>query len=159
MSNEETKALLIIGIGNSGRSDDGLGWLLLDRIKNEFGTVDLLYRYQLQIEDAELLSHYPSVIFIDATRQNCANGFYFKKCHPNNGIGLTSHMLEPETIVWLEKKLYMKNPLSYVMGIEGEKWSLSLQPSDSGLSNLSKATDLLRKNIKLILTDKKPLLL
>ena len=66
MSNEETKNILIIGIGNSGRSDDGLGWLMLDTIENKFSNVDVLYRYQLQIEDAEILSHYPTVIFVDA---------------------------------------------------------------------------------------------
>ncbi|MDN3642794.1 hypothetical protein QWY87_08800 [Lutimonas halocynthiae] len=159
MSKEGTKDILVIGIGNSGRSDDGLGWLMLDYIKNIFLDVDLLFRYQLQIEDAELLSHYRTVIFIDATKKATESGFYFKSCQPNNGFGLTSHMLEPETILWLENELYKTGPTTFIMGIEGEKWGLSLEPSEMGLLNLDKATNFLEKNLNLILTKKTPCLL
>lgn len=156
MLNEENKKILIIGIGNSGRSDDGLGWLMLDCLKKKFSDVDLLYRYQLQIEDAEKLSHYRTVIFVDATKEVTKNGFYFKSCRPNMGIGLTSHMLEPETVLWLENTLYQKEPVTYVMGIEGVKWGLSLQPSDKGLLNLTRARDFLTENINQILEREVP---
>lgn len=159
MSKEGTKDILIIGIGNSGRSDDGLGWLMLDHIKNNFFDADLLYRYQLQIEDAELLSHYPTVIFVDASKESLENGFFFRSCHPNNGFGLTSHMLEPETILWLENELYKTGPSTFIMGIEGEKWDLSLKPSEKGLRNLSSAFDFLTENLTLILAQKTPCLL
>lgn len=159
MSNEETKDLLIIGIGNSGRSDDGLGWLMLDNLKKQFFNVDFLYRYQLYIEDAELLSHYQTVIFVDATKEVTNNGFFLKTCRPNNGIGLTSHILEPETILWLENQLYQTKPATFVLGIEGEKWGLSLEPSVIGLSNLARAEVFLANNIDLILAHKTPCLL
>ena len=159
MSNKEPKDLLIIGIGNSGRSDDGLGWLMLDALKKPFNHVDFLYRYQLQIEDAELLSHYSTVIFVDATKEPVKNGFFFKPCHPNNGLGLTSHMLEPETILWLENQLYATNPDTFILGIEGKKWGLSLEPSEIGLSNLNRAIDFLVKNINLILARRTPCIL
>ncbi len=154
MSKKETSGILIIGIGNSGRRDDGLGWLMLDFIKKKFLNVDLVYRYQLQIEDAEILSHYDTVVFVDATKQNTKNGFFFKPCQPNSGFGLSSHMLEPETVLWLENKLYEKKPVAYVLGIEGEEWDLSLEPSDYGLSNLSKAKDFMVNNINLIIKNK-----
>jgi len=156
MSKVETKDILIIGIGNSGRSDDGLGWLVLDYIKNLLIDVDILYRYQLQIEDAELLSHYPTVIFVDATKEVTENGFFFRSCLPNNGFGLTSHMLEPETILWLENELYKTAPSTFLLGIEGEKWGLSLEPSESGLHNLNMACEFLIKNIDSILAHKTP---
>lgn len=159
MSNKETKDILIIGIGNSGRSDDGLGWLMLDGIKMKFSNVELLYRYQLQIEDAELLSHYATVIFVDATKEHTETGFYFKSCHPNMGLGLTSHMLEPETVLWLENELYKTKPATFVMGIEGQKWGLSLEPSVVGLRNLSVASDFLTKNLNQILLNNTPCLL
>lgn len=154
MSKEETSNILIIGIGNSGRKDDGLGWLMLDFIKKKFFNIDCLYRYQLQIEDAEILSHYPTVVFVDATRENTENGFFFRSCHPNKGFGLSSHILEPETVLWLEDKLYHKNPMAYALGIEGKEWDLSLDPSEAGLHNLSKAQDFLKNNIHLIIKNK-----
>jgi len=159
MSNKETKDILIIGIGNSGRSDDGLGWLMLDGIKMKFSNVELLYRYQLQIEDAELLSHYATVIFVDATKEHTDTGFYFKSCDSNMGLGLTSHMLEPETVLWLENELYKTKPATFVMGIEGQKWGLSLEPSVVGLRNLSVASDFLTKNLNQILLNNTPCLL
>ena len=55
---------LLFGIGNSGRSDDGLGWEFLDKIKPNFPIdFDMEYRYQLQIEDAELAKQYQRVMF------------------------------------------------------------------------------------------------
>ena len=159
MSKAGTKDIQVIGIGNSGRSDDGLGWLVLDYIKNILTDVDILYRYQLQIEDAELISHYPTVIFVDATKEVTESGFFFKSCQPNNGFGLTSHMLEPETILWLENELYKAAPATFVMGIEGEKWGLSLEPSETGLRNLNSACKFLTENLTLILSDKTPCLL
>ena len=159
MSKEEPKDLLIIGIGNSGRSDDGLGWLMLDALKKQFDHVDFHYRYQLQIEDAEILSHYTTVIFVDATKEHTETGFYFKSCDPNMGLGLTSHMLEPETVIWLENELYRTKPTAFVMGIEGKKWELSLEPSEKGLRNLNTASDFLTKNVNLILSDNTPCLL
>ena len=54
---------LLIGIGNSGRSDDALGWKFVDEFADYDYLFDLEYRYQLQIEDSELVSRYKKVIF------------------------------------------------------------------------------------------------
>lgn len=156
MSEAGKKKILIIGIGNSGRSDDGLGWLLVDEIRKKSLNIDFVYRYQLQIEDAELISDYQTVIFADATKKSNKEGFFFELCRPNQGLGLTSHMLEPETVLWLENQLFKKNPTAFVLGIEGKKWELSLEPSQSGLSNLNRAIDFILKNVPLILNSKYP---
>ena len=75
------------------------------------------------------------------------------------GLGLTSHMLEPETVLWLENELYKTKPATFVMGIEGQKWGLSLEPSVVGLRNLSVASDFLTKNLNQILLNNTPCLL
>ena len=156
MSEAGNKKMLIIGIGNSGRSDDGLGWLLVDAIRKKSLNIDLVYRYQLQIEDAELISDYHTVIFADATKKSTEEGFFFELCQPNQGIGLSSHILEPETVLWLENDLFKKSPVAFVLGIEGEKWELSLEPSQSGLSNLKRAIDFILKNVPLLIKSKYP---
>ena len=69
-SKTEKSGILIIGIGNSGRNDDGLGWKFVDIASQTMrGYFDVEYRYQLQIEDAELVSKYNKVIFADATQE------------------------------------------------------------------------------------------
>lgn len=159
MSKGETKKILFIGIGNSGRSDDGLGWLMLDYLEKKFKNIDFLYRYQLQIEDAEIISHYSTVIFIDATKEETALGFYLEPCLPNKGIGLTSHLLEPETVLWLEKELYQSGRCRYVLGIEGKEWELSLKPSKEGLRNLKKAKEFISENMRFLTEGKTPVVL
>ena len=149
--------MLLIGIGNSGRSDDGLGWMMLDHIKKKSYPLDLLYRYQLQVEDADLISHYQFVIFVDATKEPTENGFYFRPCQPGNEVGLTSHMLHPGTVLWIDNELYNHQPTTFVMGIEGKKWGLSLKPSPSGLTNLKKAKKFLTDHIEKRLQLKKTL--
>ena len=159
MSKVKTESVLFIGIGNSGRNDDGLGWLMVDYLEKQFQDIDFLYRYQLQIEDAEIISHYSTVIFIDATKEETEHGFYFESCLPNNGIGLTSHLLDPETILWLEKELYEEGRHRYVLGIEGKEWELSLKPSKEGLRNLKKAKEFISENMRFLTEGKTPVVL
>lgn len=150
MLKEKTKDLLIIGIGNSGRSDDGLGWNLLGYIEKSFPEIDCLYRYQLQIEDASIISSYESVIFIDATQEATDKGYYFKPCEPNEGFGLTSHALDPSTVLWLENNLFKRNPNSYILGIQGYKWDLSQSLSENGLINLNRAKEFIKMQLSMI---------
>jgi len=125
---------IIIGIGNSGRQDDGLGWLFLDFLKEEgFKNIDLEYRYQLQIEDAELISHYDTVVFVDASKEITKNGYYYKVCKSSNKHSFSTHELVPETILYLAEDLYNKKPNTHILGICGYKWELQI-----GLSKVAK---------------------
>ena len=136
----ENKKTLLFGIGNCGRSDDGLGWTFLDKIQEQLpNNYDIEYRYQLQVEDAELASHYDAVHFIDAHSQKLEKGFIWKKCIPKAVNSYTSHELEPETVLYLTKSIYNKEPLSYIMGITGENYSLNIGLSKNAEINLSKA--------------------
>jgi Ni,Fe-hydrogenase maturation factor len=76
MSSEKDKDIIVLGIGNTGRQDDGLGWLFLDRLKEAGFEGAMEYRYQLQVEDAELISRYSQVIFVDASKTDLSNGFF-----------------------------------------------------------------------------------
>jgi hydrogenase maturation protease len=125
MQKKDKNKIIILGIGNIGRQDDGLGWLFLDFLKEE-GTAntDIEYRYQLQIEDAELICHYNKVIFVDATKNNTTNGFSFEVCKPSGKFSFSTHALVPETILFLANKLYQHNPKAFVLGIQGYQWNL-----------------------------------
>ena len=131
---------IVFGIGNVGRQDDGLGWLFLDHLKEkQFNHLDLEYRYQLQIEDAELICNYDTVIFVDAVKSNVAEGFYLKKCKPSAKFGYSTHELAPETILHLAKSLYNHQPKSHILGIEGVQWNLEIGLSDKAKHNIKKA--------------------
>ena len=111
MSNEGKNKTLVIGIGNTGRQDDGLGWNFLDLITDQKNPIldtdgknpvfDTEYRYQLQVEDADLISRYSRVIFIDSTLEKTTEGFYFRAIEPKGNEQLLSHALSPETVLHL----------------------------------------------------------
>ncbi len=139
---------IILGIGNIGRQDDGLGWLFLDFLKNEgFESIDVEYRYQLQIEDAELISHYDKVIFVDATIENTKDGFYYRICEASDKFGFSSHELAPETILFLANQLYNHDPKSFILGIQGYQWNLEIGLSNEAKANLNKAKRYFSTNI------------
>ena len=132
---------IVLGIGNNGRQDDGLGWLFLDFLKNQHSNVDLEYRYQLQIEEAELITNYDIVIFVDATKEETEEGFYVKPCLPSEKYSFSTHALEPETILYLSSTLYNHNPESKIIGIQGYEWELQIGLSKKAVKNLDKATN------------------
>ena len=133
---------LLFGIGNSGRSDDGLGWEFLDKIKPNLPIdFDMEYRYQLQIEDAELAKQYQRVLFIDAHKNNFKKGYLFEECHPKATDSFTSHELDPQTVLYLTDAIYNKYPKAYTLGITGENFSLAMGLSKQAELNLSNALD------------------
>jgi len=139
MSDLRTDKILMIGIGNSGRSDDAMGWKFVDEFSNQVDVFDIDYRYQLQIEDALLITEYKKVIFVDASNTHYDNGFSFYKCTPARKDAFTTHKLEPETVLWLTKDLFNQTPEVYVMAIEGLRFDLHLGLSEPAQDNLTKA--------------------
>lgn len=137
-SETETKTLLV-GIGNYGRSDDAIGWKFIDYFSMYPDQFDIAYRYQLQIEDAELINRYENVIFIDACRTSLENGFDFYPCRPEPGYTFTTHRLSPGAVFWLAKELYGAETNCHVLAIEGKEWGLDHGLSETGERNFDKA--------------------
>ncbi len=136
---KKSDKIIILGIGNNGRQDDGLGWSFLDFLDEQNTNIDLEYRYQLQIEDAELISNYDTVIFVDATKEETEEGFYLEPCRPSEKYSFSTHSLEPETIMYLSYKLYDHKPDASIFGIQGYDWELMIGLSEKGTINLNKA--------------------
>jgi hydrogenase maturation protease len=131
---------LIIGIGNSGRQDDGLGWAFLDAIELKVkDSYDLEYRYQLQVEDAELIAHYEKVLFVDADMVQHPNGFSFKILEAKDVNSYSSHELNPESILTLTQKIYNAFPNCYTLGISGCDFHLAIGLSPTAQNNLEKS--------------------
>jgi hydrogenase maturation protease len=131
---------LLIGIGNSGRKDDGLGWLLTEKVEDSgLFLGDTVMRYQLQIEDAELISHYDTVIFVDACREKLNNGFELRPCNAAPSFSFTTHEIAPESILHLCQDLYQQSPKAFLLLIEGKEWPLEIGLSPTASTHLEKA--------------------
>jgi len=138
---------IVLGIGNNGRQDDGLGWLFLDFLKSEYTDFDLEYRYQLQIEDAELISNYQNVIFIDASKDESEDGFSYYPCKPSEKYSFSTHALDPETILYLSEKLYNHEPEATILAIQGYDWELKIGLSEKGTQNLNSAKQYFKESM------------
>lgn len=132
--------ILLIGIGNYGRGDDGLGWNFTDLVK-EMGNewLDVEYRYQLQIEDSSLIGNYGTVIFADASQSPLEKGFTLKTCQPATHYFFSSHLQSPETILYLASELFGEGPKAFVVAIEGNYWELKTGLTAQAEKNLQAA--------------------
>ncbi len=145
----DTKSrVMIFGIGNCGRADDGLGWAFLDEIAEQLPkNYDIEYRYQLQVEDAEIATNYDTILFVDAHKDLFKKGYIWEECLPKATESFTTHELDPQSVLYLADTIYNKKPNSYILGISGEDFRLAMGLSNLATSNLNKALEFFAKKI------------
>ncbi len=132
--------LLVIGIGNSSRGDDGLGWAFLDAISQmQQLPAQLEYRYQLAVEDAELLTRFPRVLFADACETALSDGFSLEPCLPDAVAQLYTHQQTPGAILFLTQELYGHRPEAWCLRIQGYEWEFDMGLSEKGKENMERA--------------------
>lgn len=111
--------VLLIGFGNPGRLDDGLGpaaAAALERLGIPGVTVDA--DYQLSVEDAEAASRFALVLFVDA---DVAAGepFGVQAVEPERGASFSSHSVRPAAVIGLSRELFGGRAAAFVIGIRG----------------------------------------
>ncbi|RMG66775.1 MAG: hypothetical protein D6722_14360 [Bacteroidetes bacterium] len=133
-----TEPALLIAIGNPGRQDDGLGWAFAEAVApNVRGEV--VYRYQLQVEDAELISRFRWVCFVDACKEVLPAGWDWEACQPRPQLDFSTHYLPPGTIVALAESLYGSLPQTWLLRLSGYEWELQEGLSEGGKQTLAAA--------------------
>ena len=132
------KDTLMIAIGNSGRQDDGLAWAFSDFVE-ESGAFegDIQQCYQLQVEDAELITRYKTVIFVDASYNELSNGYDYREISFENDFTFTTHAVSPMGILYLCHTLYHACPKAYLLEIQGYQWELEEGLSMEGKKSLN----------------------
>ncbi len=112
-------AALLIGYGNQGRGDDGLGPLFAERIERLAPRgLDIDIDYQLTVDHALTVSAADLVIFADA--EIGAEGSYsFVPVAAEGATGMGSHELSPQAVLTLAKTLYGREPPAFMLGIAG----------------------------------------
>lgn len=131
---------LIIGIGNNTRQDDGLGWCFLNMLeKIGFNEENLLHKYQLMVEDAELISNYKTIFFVDANKTDLSNGFSIERIYPSENVSFSTHNVPPNQILKLCETIYNKNPKTYIVKIQGYEWDFKIGLTKKASENLEKS--------------------
>ena len=128
---------LIIGIGNNTRQDDGLGWCFLDVLEKEgFNLENLVYKYQLLVEDADLISEYETIFFVDANKTTLKEGFSIEQIYPSEKVNFSTHSIPPNQILNLCETIYLKKPKAYVIKIQGYNWDFEIGLTKKAQLNL-----------------------
>jgi hydrogenase maturation protease len=137
---------LIYGIGNVGRRDDGLGWAFIDRLeaRQPLPRAVLHRNYQLNLEDAHLISEFARVLFVDATKDPAVSSFSLTRPEPKLDFSFTSHAISVPSILATAKQCFGYLPEVYLLAIRGYQWELQVgltEPAEQNLCDSLKFVD------------------
>jgi hydrogenase maturation protease len=120
---DTTASVLVIGYGNPGRLDDGLGPRLAEAIAaHDLPAVQVESNYQLNVEDAALLTEYEVVVFADA-HVSCADPFIFERLEPAAEITFTTHSVAPASLLALAQETFDAKTIGFVLGMRGHEFN------------------------------------
>ncbi|MEY4616910.1 MAG: hypothetical protein RJB66_1870 [Pseudomonadota bacterium] len=147
----ERGRLLIYGIGNIGREDDGLGIRLIEKLESLSLSpyIELESNYQLNVEDAFDISRVDGVIFVDATIESNAQApFQIREIEAANEIAFSTHAMGMDAVLALCDQLYNRRPLAFVLTLPGYQWSIADQLSPLANDNLEQTFETLSNLLK-----------
>ncbi len=132
--------VLIYGIGNLARQDDGLGHHLVQALENcqlpDAWILDA--NYQLNAEDALLISDYDVVLFADASKnEKIETPFQIRKIEADSKLNFSSHAMKAGSVVALCDQLYGRQPRCYWLEIPGKEWEIGETLSQKAKVNLA----------------------
>lgn len=111
--------VLVIGYGNPGRMDDGLGPAFAESLAQlELPGVEVEADYQLMVEHAAAVAGCRVVVFADAAVDGPAP-FSFRRLAPRPDQSFSSHRAEPEALLALAEGLFGAEVEGYALGIRG----------------------------------------
>ncbi len=115
---------IVIGYGNSDRSDDGLGPYVVQELKTRLAdlpAISFISAQQLAPELAEDLAGADEVVLIDATVEKLPSGIRWTTVEPSvEPPFYLTHSLSPGFLVNLIEWLYQSRPKVRMLSIQGD---------------------------------------
>lgn len=150
--NGANKRVLVLGYGNPGRQDDGLGPAAAEALERLYlPGVDIEINYLLNIEDAADAVAHDRVVFVDAAATG-PEPFAVRDLVPAEEMAFTSHIVKPEVILAICQKCYGRVPQASLIAIRGYEFELREELSQGARTNLEQAVAYLR----CLLTEEQP---
>jgi hydrogenase maturation protease len=116
---EARPRVLVIGYGNPGRLDDGLGPACAAALEaKDIPGVTVDSCYQLDPEVAESVSRHDAVVFVDAAVAG-PEPFLLSEVTPADSLPFSSHGLGPGEVVGLARQLFGSRAPGYTLAIRG----------------------------------------
>jgi hydrogenase maturation protease len=139
------RRILVLGYGNPGRQDDGLGPAAAEAIEQwRLPGVNVEVNYLLNIEDAAEAAEHDEVLFIDAAADG-PEPFEMHEVMPASSMTFTSHVVPPSTILAICDQCYQRVPEAWLLAIRGYEFELIEELTDAAQDNLEKALTYIRR--------------
>jgi hydrogenase maturation protease len=132
---------LVIGIGNVGREDDGVGWAFVDRVEEDgrWPRATVVKAYQLALEDAHLLARMRRVLFVDSTKNPDVGSHVVSTPVPRLDLTFTSHALSVPALLATTRTCFDRLPQCRMLAIRGYSWRLHVGLTPAASANLDAA--------------------
>ncbi|MGA2602687.1 MAG: hydrogenase maturation protease [Verrucomicrobiia bacterium] len=115
---------LVLGYGNRSRNDDGVGWFVVERLAElELPGVELLTSHQLDIDHAEVISRFDTVVFVDAAVPQSPRPMARTLVKPNFRGHAVAHYLTPSDLLELAVTLFGHAPRAFLFSIRGHDFN------------------------------------
>jgi len=138
------KGIMVLGYGNPGRQDDGLGPAMAARLEAlGLPGVTTDADYQLNVEDGADLAEYEAVVFVDASKTAPAP-FTFERIAPATEITFTSHSVSPESVLAVAVEHFGRAPEAWVLGIRGYEFEFQEGLTPQAQANFDEAFSFIR---------------
>lgn len=141
--------ILIIGYGNPGRADDGLGPAFAKELENmALKNVIVESDYQLSVEHAYEIAGSDVTILVDADTL-CKEAFEIKKVYPSEEFSFSTHSVSPSSLAALTKDFSGAEKDIFIIGIRGYEFnSFKEELSEVAKANLEKAVEIMTEVLK-----------
>jgi hydrogenase maturation protease len=139
--------ILVLGYGNPGRQDDGLGPAVAGAIgRMGWRHVTAVDDYQLNIEDALDVASHDLVWFVDASKTGDAP-FSVQDVRPSPTSEFTSHLLRPAALLAIARLYCHHAPPALLLAIRGYEFEFVEALTPGGEKNLRAALAMLTASI------------
>ncbi len=138
--------ILVLGYGNPGRGDDGIGPALVERLErhflqagNDMGRVSFLVSMQLHPEHVLEMERHERVVLIDAG-QGSPLPFRFERVSPRRDDSFSSHALSPWSLLAIYRDILLKQPPpTFLLTVRGDDFALGASLSPGVLLRMEQA--------------------
>ena len=143
------KNILIIGIGNTLRSDDGIGAHICNLLEaKKLNGVETMIVQQLDITMAETIATFNKVIFVDAAVNEATVSFQPVLLNEPLSSSFTHHV-NAAMLAGLAAKLYPGNTGYYLCTVGGNDFEMGTALSTTAQTTAKQAIDILTEWIAL----------
>ncbi|GAB6067832.1 hydrogenase [Methylothermus subterraneus] len=133
--------VLLLGYGNPGRGDDGLGPELVEALEPRFPHVEAQVAMQLQPEHALDLAACELALLVDAG-VGTSPPWTFERLLAQSEPGAFSHALSPKALLWICAKILGAAPPVFLLTVAGVRFELGVGLSPKARRNFKAALGL-----------------